>query len=152
MTRNLGVLASWRENSKVWCGRVLVLSYALITIAAVIPYGSATETITIVSIDFDKIIHFAGFAYITLLALGAGRGLLFWKRLSLVLSVVLFGVAIEFAQYYIPYRTFNPVDIFANLCGVLLGILLWVLLIAHGAKGMEHRAEHMARKLGKRHD
>jgi len=57
-----------------------------------------------------------------LMALGAGRGLSFRKRTSLVVLVILFGIVIECIQYYIPYRTFNPVDIFANVSGVGIGI------------------------------
>lgn len=126
-SKNLGVLASLRENPKLWCGWVLVVSYVFIAVAAVIPYGSKAQTVVVASMGLDKILHFVGFGCMAFLALGAGRGLKFWKRAALVLLVVLFGVLIEFIQYYLPYRTFNPIDIFANVCGVVFGVLVWYI-------------------------
>lgn len=135
MLKNLGVLASWRENPKAWCRWLLVLSVGLITIASVIPHGSAaTLTVPVVSVDLDKIVHFLGFACLLLLAFAASKHLSFWQGVRALVYVVMFGAVIEIVQYFIPYRTFNPVDIFANLCGVVFGALLWVLFIAQRAK------------------
>jgi len=141
-----GVLASWRENSKIWCGRMLISMVGLITIAAIIPYGAQAQTVTLGPFGLDKMIHFIGFACMTLLALGAGSGRPFWRRAFLVILVPAFGVAIEWAQVYLPYRTFNPVDILANGCGVGFGLLL-----AQSAKQMNRvrrRQDVMMRPVG----
>jgi VanZ family protein len=124
-----------RENSKVWWGRALVAGYVLITLAAVVPYGSEVQSITVVSVGVDKLVHFAGFAFMAVAALGAGNGLSLWKRGAMVVGVALFGLAIEAGQWFIPYRTFNPLDIVANVCGVAFGVV-----VAKGAKGMAQRA------------
>ena len=125
MFENLGVLASWRENSRGWCRRLLVFSLALITIVSVIPHGSDAQTVVVASIGLDKIVHFVGFGFMAVFALGAGGNRRNWKGISLLFLVLGFGVVIEVVQYYLPYRTFNPVDIFANLCGVGFGGLVY---------------------------
>jgi VanZ family protein len=113
------------ENSKVWWGRALVACYILITIAAVVPHGSRAETIMVFSVGLDKLVHFAGFGFMAVAALGAANGLSLWKRGAMVAGVALFGLAIEAGQWFIPYRTFNPVDIVANMCGVAFGVGVW---------------------------
>ncbi len=138
LVKNPGVSASLREKSKGWCGRVLVASYVLIAIAAVVPYGSKVQSVSVASIGLDKIVHFIGFACMAVFSLGAGRGSSYWKRAFLVAVVLLFGVFIEVVQFYIPYRTFNPVDIAANLFGMLFGILVWYLFLA---RVLRRRAE-----------
>ena len=128
MFENLGVLASWRENSRTWCRRLLVVSLALITIATVIPHASDTKTVLIASIGLDKIFHFMGFGFMAVFALGAGGNRRNWKGISLLFLVLGFGVVIEVVQYYLPYRTFNPADIFANVCGAGFGGLVYKLV------------------------
>jgi len=126
-------------RSRLWCRRLLVLCVGLITIASVIPHGSAaTLTVPGVSIDLDKIVHFVGFACLLLLAFAASKHFSFWRGVRVAAHVLIYGVAIEFVQFYVPYRTFNPVDIFANVCGVVFGVLVWYLLIAQSGKRMEH--------------
>ena len=124
-------------KSRPWYRRLLVFSVGLIAIVSVIPHGSEGQTALFASIGLDKIAHFIGFACLSVLAFGTCKQLSFWPGVRVAAYVLIFGIAIEFIQYYIPYRTFNPVDIFANLSGVVFGVFLWVLLIAHGAKGME---------------
>ena len=103
---------------------MLVVFYVLIAIAAVIPHGAKAQTVEVASIGLDKIFHFMGFACMAVFSLGAGSGGPFWKKIVIVAWVLSFGVIIEGVQFYIPYRTFNPVDIAANLFGVLFGVLV----------------------------
>ena len=124
MDMNPTTLVGYFTRSR--CRRLLVVSLALITIATVIPHGSDAKTIIVVSVGLDKIVHFLGFAYLLLLAFAASKHLSFWQGVRVAAYVLIFGAAIELVQYYIPYRTFNPVDIFANLCGVIFGVLLWI--------------------------
>lgn len=41
------------------------------------------------------------------------------------LFIFLYSVALEVAQFYLPYRTFNVYDIVANGVGVLLFVAIW---------------------------
>ena len=58
------------------------------------------------------------------------------------LMVLLFGVGIECLQYVIPYRTFNPVDIVANVVGIGAG-----MLVAGGIR-MMNRKKFQLRVMG----
>lgn len=121
------MLGGLEAESKEWCRRLLVFSVCLITVASVIPYGSAASTVSVVSVGLDKILHFMGFACVILFSFGSSKAFSFWYGMRAVIYVLIFGVSIEFVQYFIHYRTFNPADILANLIGMLVGVLLWTL-------------------------
>jgi VanZ family protein len=125
LVKHLGALASWRENSKVWWRRALWGCFVLFTLAAVVPYGFRAETVMVFSVGLDKLVHFAGFGFMAIAALGASQGLSLRKRGAMIAGVCLFGVLIEAGQLFCPYRTFNPVDIVANMCGVAFGVGVW---------------------------
>ena len=109
---------------------MLVVSFIGVLVAAVVPYGARANSVDVLSIGLDKILHFLGFGVMTLLAIVAGRELVKWKRFLLLAFLPLFGIVIEALQYYLPYRTFNPLDILANVCGVLCGIVVWGLVLS----------------------
>lgn len=123
-----------RENPNAWCWRGLLVCCVLIAIVAVVPYGRDARTVMVFSLGLDKIVHFLGFAFMAVLAIGAGKGLPLWKRASLVLLVLVFGAAVEWFQYYLPYRTFNPLDIVANTFGVLSGVAAGIMALQTGRR------------------
>jgi len=45
------------------------------------------------------------------------------------IGVFIFGVIFEVVQLWIPYRTFNPMDIVANGAGAGLFIILWLVFL-----------------------
>ena len=49
------------------------------------------------------------------------------KLFKTILFVLLISSLLEMIQYLIPYRTFNPLDIVANLAGI--GIFIFVMII-----------------------
>lgn len=49
------------------------------------------------------------------------------KRLPWLLLGVVFASATEGLQYFIPWRSFNINDILANVSGVLIGFLLFII-------------------------
>jgi VanZ family protein len=77
----------------------------------------------------DKLVHAAGFL---LLAFFADAG---WPHLGFVrakyLSLLAYGIGIEFAQHFIPQRSFELLDILANASGLLLYGLLLLPLLRH---------------------
>jgi VanZ family protein len=127
VTKN--VLADGRKKSKAWCGRGLAISCVAIAIVSVLPYGRDVQSVTVCSIGVDKILHFLGFAVVSLLAVGAGKGRPLWKRGALVLLVLVFGGAVEWVQRFLPYRTFNPVDMVANALGGLVGVTTGIVIL-----------------------
>ena len=66
---------------------------------------------------FDKVAHTAMFAGLGALAQTAFP----WLALMLTLPLA---TGLEYAQRFVPGRTFDRVDLYANLIGVLLGTLL----------------------------
>jgi len=66
-------------------------------------------------------------AYAVLCLLGMFNAELYLKEFhARILGLILiYGAILELTQYFLPYRTFNPRDILANLIGVAIGCLLF---------------------------
>ena len=69
----------------------------------------------------DKFLHFGCFAYLTVI---------FWlsriinKEFWVYAIVLGYGILIEIIQIYLPYRSFEFLDIFADFLGILAGNFL----------------------------
>lgn len=72
--------------------------------------GTATASIN------DKLLHFAGFAVLGLLADFSLPGAGYWRRLLPLL--LLYGALIEFVQGFLPYRSADPLDFLADAAGL----------------------------------
>lgn len=75
-------------------------------------------------IDFwnvDKVYHAAAYFWLASLSM---TGFSVRRALPAALSMIILGVLLEIAQYFIPGRTFSLMDIAANSLGVILGIIL----------------------------
>ena len=73
----------------------------------------------------DKIFHFIGFgAFSFFLFLGYSK---FSVLLNVTLSFIL-GLVVEIAQSYIPYRSFDILDLVADVCGSLVAVAFLTLL------------------------
>ena len=70
----------------------------------------------------DKLLHFSGYVIFIISAMLAFR-----KRLGIMFILLFaYSVVIEITQYFLPYRTFEFMDILANLSGLVFGSILWV--------------------------
>ena len=67
----------------------------------------------------DKFLHFSLFLYLTILS---WLSRIIHKELFLYAIVLAYGILIEIVQIYIPYRSFEILDIFADFLGILAGI------------------------------
>jgi VanZ family protein len=88
-----------------------------------ISFLATTETYpTSQSLIDDKLLHFLCFAYLTVIfKLAQFIDQDFW----LYVIVLAYGILIEIVQMYLPYRSFEFLDIFADLMGILCaGFLL----------------------------
>jgi VanZ family protein len=89
----------------------------------------------------DKVSHLAGHGVLALYFAGLVPRRGWWK---IFVFLLLFGTAIEFAQYYMHMgREGDPRDVLANSCGAALGLLLARL-------GLERWPEFAAWLLGRR--
>ena len=66
----------------------------------------------------DKLLHFSCFLYLTIIS---WLSRIIYKELWLYVIVLGYGILIEIVQIYIPYRSFEFLDIFADFTGILAG-------------------------------
>ena len=66
----------------------------------------------------DKIFH--AFVYLCLVLWFSGQ---YKISFTFFLVITLYGVLIEFIQYFLPYRSAELMDIFSNQIGVIVGII-----------------------------
>ena len=79
-----------------------------------------TEVQSIANLS-DKFLHFSCFLYLTIMS---WLSRIFYKELWLYVIVLAYGILIEIVQIYIPYRSFEFLDIFADFLGILAGSFL----------------------------
>lgn len=120
-----------------WRPLWLALGWALV--GTIVWLSLTTSPVQIDVAQGDKLGHLAGYGT-----------LMFWfaqlherrdVRAAYAGGFALMGVALEFAQGALGYRTFEGFDMLANATGVLLG---WALALATGARVFEF-AEFMLR-------
>lgn len=70
----------------------------------------------------DKWGHFISYGLLAWLACHVG-----WKKPQVWLFASLMGVIVECVQYFVPWRSFELLDMLANSSGALLGVLLALL-------------------------
>jgi len=117
-------------NFKKTIAAILIIYIALLVIASILPgFGAMNKKNIefIFDLRFDYFIHFMAYLglYILLIISSNANKKLGsnYKALKLFFLAVLLAVATEIAQLLIPYRTFNPLDLLANLLGILVGIV-----------------------------
>lgn len=92
---------------------ILVISILLISVLSI--QDISVESSANLS---DKLHHFFCFLYLTIVT---WLSRIFSKEFFLYVIVLAYGILIEIVQIYIPYRSFEFLDIFADLLGVLAG-------------------------------
>ena len=114
------------ERRVFLCRFLLVVCVGIVTVSSVLPQtGCANSTKVVFSIGLDKVLHFLAFGAIGFFAVGCLDEPERVTILAVFASVALYGVFIEGLQFFIPTRTFNPMDIAANLWGILCGAVAW---------------------------
>ena len=101
-------------NMKLMKSTIFIVWIVAITALSVMPY-SKQGIVSLKLTGAGMFLHF--------IAYFAGSALFFWffrkNTLFSILfssfSIFMFSVVLETAQYYLPYRTFNPIDIAANV-------------------------------------
>ena len=106
----------------------IILSFRILLVISILVISflatSETNLTTQNSID-DKLLHFLCFAYLTLIfKLTQFIQQDFW----LYVIVFAYGILIEIVQMFLPYRSFEFLDIFADFMGILCSGLLFKLV------------------------
>lgn len=76
----------------------------------------------------DLVMHFIGY---TVAAFSISFAYPLWPLKNRALFLVIYSIAIEIGQHFNPPRTFSGIDILANICGVLLGLGVLLLMIRY---------------------
>lgn len=109
--------------SKIILAKILFWITFITTLVFSLLPGSGVESIS----GLDKVLHFTAFFVLTT-SLGFGyrpKNPYF----SMVLMLIIFGVAIELVQQFIPNRIFSMYDFAADLLGVVLGMFFYRILV-----------------------
>ena len=93
--------------------------------------ASSVFIITILSIQevniessvkfFDKVLHFLCFGYLTFIT---WLSRILNKDLHVYVIVLAYGILIEIVQRFLPYRSFEYLDIFADFVGIIGGLII----------------------------
>ena len=117
------------RNKKFWSVIFVTWIFCLI-ILSVIPNFTppSLQMEETSSMRTDYVLHFLSFLILSVFYFLSGRRNLIDRILktswSLILAGIFFAAFVEGIQLITPGRTFNPVDIFFNLTGLLSGIPL----------------------------
>ena len=94
----------------------IILGISVVLISALFIHGIEVQS----SLNFsDKLLHFLCFLYLTIVA---WLGRIISKEFLLYVIVLAYGILIEIVQIYLPYRSFEFLDIFADFIGISAGI------------------------------
>ena len=69
----------------------------------------------------DKALHFLCFTYLTLIT---WLSRILSKDLHVYVIVLAYGILIEIVQRFLPYRSFEYLDIFADFVGIIAGLMI----------------------------
>ena len=69
----------------------------------------------------DKVLHFLCFSYLTLIT---WLSRILKKDLHVYVIVLAYGILIEIVQRFLPYRSFEYLDIFADFVGIIWGLII----------------------------
>lgn len=116
--------------------KALYWAFALFLVGMnVIPLGKADSSLSSNKVSFlrlDYLVHaviMLGFAWVYLLAKCLGAHIFSTKeKLKLILFIFLFALLLEPLQLLVPWRTFNPLDLYANLIGAALASI-FILIV-----------------------
>ena len=106
---------------------LFIIWVVVITTLSVIPYsekGSVSFKLT----ESRMFLHFAAYFVGAALFYWAFRKNAVFSILFSIFTIFLYSVVLEIVQLYLPYRTFNPIDIAANGFGIIFFSLVWAIL------------------------
>jgi len=114
--------------------KILFMVYTIVLVLlAVLPINSTGSVINntyLISIRLDYILHFVTILPWMFLLWKTG-GVSFssnlYQAFLYIIIGLIFALATETIQYFLPYRAFNINDILANCLGVVLGSLFFLL-------------------------
>ncbi len=96
--------------------QLFIIWIVAITVLTVMPYSNNGKVFLELT-ESGMVLHFVGYFVASSLFYWAYRKDTLFSILFSCFSIFIFSVVLEIFQYYLPYRTFNPMDIAANGLG-----------------------------------
>ncbi len=116
------VVVTRRTAGKIVVALLLwIVALVIVVTGELLPEHSAPMEFIAAAELSDKLLHFGAY---TVLAFIPTLGFSLPVGLSLAALMVVLGVGLEFAQRFVPGRSFEVADMVANACGVLVGVAL----------------------------
>lgn len=110
----------------------MLLGWALLLLVAT---GSVIPGVVISEFAAaDKVVH--ALSYFVLMVWFSGMYAR-QRQSAIALTLVVFGIVLEFVQAQLPYRQFDPLDLVANATGILLGFCLSLIVLAGWCQRVE---------------
>jgi VanZ family protein len=101
------------RRAKLVCAALWFVAWLVATAALLLPLGVSTPDRS------DLLVHFMLFASLAFSAIGFSRRP--GQLICLALVTIALATTLEFAQKFLPYRTFDPIDAVANGLGAFAG-------------------------------
>jgi VanZ family protein len=104
----------------------------ILLVINVIPLGNDLNTVihkpSVFKFRLDYLIHFCSFLiFIPLYFIEVRRGGPIFSKKPVLKYIFIVGssaILFESIQYFLPYRTFNPMDLISNLTGTIIGTII----------------------------
>ena len=106
--------------------QLFIIWIVAITVLTVMPYANNGK-VSLKLTESGMVLHFVGYFVASSLFYWAYRKDTLFSILFSCFSIFMFGVVLEIVQFYLPYRTFNPIDIYANASGIFFFIICWAI-------------------------
>ena len=120
------------ERPKLWFALGFLVIFFVTFIMFAPPEWLFSSEIKEESIYIDKIIHTLVFVFLVLWFSGQVK-----MTLSFFVIVSFYGCIVEFVQYYLPYRSFEWLDLLFNQIGIVIGIMLGEALLKKWSLNLE---------------
>ena len=120
------------ERPKLWFALGFLVIFFVTFIMFAPPEWLFSSEIKEESIYIDKIIHTLVFVFLVLWFSGQVK-----MTLSFFVIVSFYGCIVELVQYYLPYRTFEWLDLLFNQIGIVSGIMIGKVLLKKWSLNLE---------------
>lgn len=108
---------------KIWRPLCVLQFFVLLVIYTIL--GLSSNPGGMVPVFNDLLMHLSGYIVAGISISFARPSTSFWQR---ALFLLLYSIAIEICQHFMPPRTFSVLDILANFSGILIGLSCFALL------------------------
>jgi len=120
------------ERPKLWFALGFLVIFFVTFIMFAPPEWLFSSEIKEESIYIDKIIHTLVFVFLVLWFSGQVK-----MTLSFFGIVSFYGCIVELVQYYLPYRSFEWLDLLFNQIGIVTGIMIGKVLLKKWSLNLE---------------